>query len=271
MTPPLIRPPLVRGPIFGPCNICLIPSKLTEDHVPPKGVLKVPQVDLFHIQDLLSSERPIGKRRAKHMQSGVLYRSICTECNSKRLGATYDPHLISLANSLTEILKARIQLPRIINVATFPGMVTRAVLGHLLAVGIERTERTPLLDEVREFVIDQSKPMPAGIRVHYWIYPYTRQIALRDAAIMLDFFKTNIVIWSLKFFPVGFLVTWDTEDRSAIPEYCFNDFMIGSGMHPADVQFRLSNIPNQFWPEAPTDSSAIFLGDGGHGAIPHAA
>ena len=38
-----------RGPKIGHCNICDCYGRLTEDHVPPKGTLKVPQVDLLHI------------------------------------------------------------------------------------------------------------------------------------------------------------------------------------------------------------------------------
>jgi hypothetical protein len=263
--------PLVSGALQGNCNICLVFGPLTEDHVPPKGVLKVRQIDLFHIHDLLCTERPVGKRHSRHMQGGVFYRSICSRCNSTLLGARYDPSLIETANAVTDFLRSSMSLPQVVRIRTKPGLLARSVLGHLLAVGINRTEGTPLMDAVRQFVLDETRPLPEGIDIHYWVYPYRRQMALRDAALALDFFKTHIVVWCLKFFPLGFLVTWSNEHRDRLRVPSLRGFMLHSGVHDADVLFDLINVPHQFWPEAPTDQGALLIGEAAHGAISRAA
>jgi len=263
--------PKVRGASIGPCNICGLVAPLTEDHVPPKGTLKLPQADLFHIADLVSVDRPIGKKRSRHMQSGMLYKSLCGNCNNSLLGAKYDQSLIDFANGISEFLRSSIQVPFEVKVRTKPGLLARAVIGHLLAVDVNRTESTILLDAARSFVLQDSLPLPTGIEVHYWVYPYRRQVAIRDASLMLDFFKTNIVFWCLKFFPVGFMVTWGNEHphRLALPK--LRDYMLNAGTHDTDVPVRLDSVPHQFWPEAPSDDGAVFYGEAAHAALPRNA
>ena len=259
-----------RGSVAGHCNICGTFGPLTEDHVPPKGTLKVPQVDLFHIIELLSVERPIGKKKYRHLQSGVNFRSLCVSCNSGLLGAKYDPALIHFANSVTLFLKSAIHLPQVAKVQIHPGLVARSVLGHLFAVGLERTERTPLLTSAAEFILDDTRPLPDGIELHYWVYPYRRQVALRDASMLTDFFKSPpIVFWCLKFFPLGFMVTWANEHPEKISLPSLRDYMINAGTHPADIPLYLDRIPDQLWPEAPGDDGALLYGDAAIGALPH--
>lgn len=261
----------VRGEPFGHCNICGSFGKLTEDHVPPRSTQVVAQVDLYRIIDLLAVDKPIGKRRSRHMQSGVHYRSLCATCNNSLLGARYDPELMRFANSTTSVLRASLLMPDRVRIGVKPGFIARSVLGHLLAVGIERTERTPLLDSVRLFVQDDSLRLPAGIEIHFWLYPYRRQVAIRDASLVLDFFKTSVVFWCLKFFPLGFLVTWENEHPHRIDLPRLGEYMLNAGTHEAELLLPLVNLPHQFWPEAPGYGGAVLYGDGAHGAVPHTA
>jgi hypothetical protein len=260
-----------RGEINGHCNICLKPGPLTEDHVPPKGTHKVSQVDLFHITELLSVERPIGKRKYRHLQSGVNFRSLCTSCNSGLLGSKYDPALISFSNSVTLFLKTAIHLPQIAKIQIQPGLVARSVLGHLFAVGIERTERTPLLTAAADFVLNESLPLPEGVEIHYWIYPYRREIALRDVSMITNLGSgaPPIVFWCLKFFPLGFMVTWGNKHPERISLPRLSEYMLNAGTHFADIPIYLDRTPHQFWPEAPSDEGALLYGDAAVGAISH--
>jgi hypothetical protein len=257
-----------RGPKVGHCNICDSYGPLTADHVPPKGTLRFPQVDLIHIVALLGAEGPEGKRRSRRMQSGVHFRSLCSTCNSELLGARYDPALIEFSNSVSLLLKGAVAVPEVSFVNVTPGAVARSVLGHLLAVGIERRERTPLLQDAINFFLDDTLPMPAGLDIHYWVYPYRRQVAIRDAALVTTFFKTPpLGFWCLKYFPVAFMVVWNEKHRRVrLPN--LKDFMLNAGMHPARVPVPLRQIPPQSWPEAPTDDGAVFYGDGAVGALP---
>jgi hypothetical protein len=203
--------------------------------------------------------------------SGMLYKSLCGNCNNSLLGAKYDQSLIDFANGISTLLKSTIQIPFEVKVRTKPGLLARSVIGHLLAVGINRTESTELIDAARSFVLKDDLPLPEGIEVHYWVYPYRRQVALRDASLMLDFFKTNIVFWCLKFFPVGFMVTWGNKHpgRVALPN--LRDYIINAGTHETSVHVRLDSIPHQFWPEAPPDDGAVFYGEAAHAALPKSA
>jgi len=66
---------LTRGPKVGVCNICGTEVRLTEDHTPPKGCVRVTQVEMKGIVELLAAELP-GKRR-RVSQNGVKYRTLC--------------------------------------------------------------------------------------------------------------------------------------------------------------------------------------------------
>jgi hypothetical protein len=81
-----------RGSKTGICNICGMHGKLTEDHTPPKGSIKIGQVELQHIVNYLSNEKPASKGRL--LQNGVKYRTLCSSCNNTYLGAKYDPAVI---------------------------------------------------------------------------------------------------------------------------------------------------------------------------------
>lgn len=256
-----------RGPKEGYCNICDSFGKLTEDHVPPKGTLRFPQVDLLHIVELLRAEKPVGKHKSRRMQSGVKFRSLCQRCNNELLGARYDPALIKFSNSVSLLLKGAVVVPEVALVEVTPGAVARSVLGHLLAVGIERRERTPLLQEAIDFFLDDTLPMPAGLDVHYWVYPYRRQIAIRDAGLLLTFKSDPLAFWCLKYFPLAFLLTWN-EKRRRIRLSSLKDYMLNAGMHSVRIPVPLREIVPQSWPEAPTDEGAVFYGAGAVGALP---
>jgi hypothetical protein len=153
-----------------------------------------------------------------------------------------------------------------------PGLVARAVLGHLFAVGLQRTERTPLLTSAASFVLDESVEMPTGVSILYWLYPYRRQIAVRDASLLLDFFKTEpVVFWCLKFFPLAFMVTWEAAPGVLGSLPTLETYMLNAGTHQAKVPIRMDQIPHQFWPEASTDNGAVFYGDGAIAAEPRSA
>lgn len=258
------------GPRFGRCNICLSDGPLTEDHIPPKGSYRPTQVDLLHITDLLTVDRPISNRKnSRHLQSGLSYRILCPNCNNNLLGTKYDPALATFARSTHNFLQTPFAVPRAPSVRIQPGLVARAILGHLFAVGLNRTERTPLLTAAQEFVLDDSLPLPDGIDIRYWIYPYRWVVAIRDAGLMTDFFKSKpIVFWLLKFFPLGFMVTLQLENPRRLNLPSLRTYMLNAGTHYAEVPLPLVGIPHQFWPEAPNDDGAVLFGDAALGAIP---
>ena len=264
--------PATRGPRIGHCNICDVHGVLTEDHVPPKGTIAVPQIDLIHIVELLSAERPIGRKRARHFQNGVKFRSLCGRCNNALLGATYDPALIEFSNSTALLLKSSLAIPDVANVTITPGLVARSVLGHLFAIGVERRERSPPLSAAATFFADASAPLPDEVEIYYWVYPYRRQIAIRDGALMTDFFKAPpLIFWCLKYFPLGFMITFGNANPRRVNLPNLRDYMINAGVHPATVPLPLRQIPRPDWPEAPDGSGAVLYGDGAVGALPRSS
>lgn len=254
---------------LGHCNICRSFGPLTDDHVPPKGTRQVGKVDLLPIAQALQLEPLRSRRGARKFQNGVYFRSICAECNNSRLGATYDPELIKFSNAVSQIYAAKhVRLPLEVNIRCRPGLIARSVLGHLLAIGVNRTERTPALDAIRAFVVDVTKPLPEEIDIHYWPYPFQPQVQIRDAVLLDDFFSKQIVFWCLKYNPVGFIVTFDNKHPELVQQPNLRDVMLHAGLHEADIPLRLYGVPPAHWPEAPSETGAIGYGDGACFAIP---
>lgn len=261
-----------RGPNRGPCNICSTVGPLTEDHVPPKGALQVPQHELFNIIQLLN-QRPERRQKGRQMQDGVKFKTLCGRCNNTLLGARYDPVLLRFGNDIIQYLASAksVALPEVISVTTVPGLLARAVLGHLFAVGVGRNALSPLEQEAANFFLDEAKPLPEGINIFYWIYPQRQQVQVRDAMLLTDFFKSHpIRFFCLKYFPVAFMVTWNLDDRNRILAPDLGAFMLYGGGHPADLPLSLRSIPHPLWPEAPTSNGAVVYGNDALGALPRA-
>src|SRR5579871_4605419 len=124
-----------RGPTHGSCNICGVHSKLTEDHVPPKGVPGCGEFNLYGLQAALDIERGQGRR----FPNGVKYRTLCKRCNYDLLGGQYDPALVALAvgiqSELQKIAASGREAARSVWVRTQPARVLRSLVGHVLAIG----------------------------------------------------------------------------------------------------------------------------------------
>lgn len=133
-----------RGALVGHCNICDEYGPLTEDHVPPKGTLLVKQVELVRIVELLGTG-PISKNRnRRYMPGGVHFRTLCAKCNNDLLGRRYDKELIRFSNAVSETLKSSLALPITIRIPVNPGRLARAVIGHVLAIGVARRPNSPI-------------------------------------------------------------------------------------------------------------------------------
>jgi hypothetical protein len=254
--------------------LCLSEGLLTADHIPPKAAYRPSQVDLVHITDLLALDRPRANPQKRSLQSGLSFRTLCADCNNAVLGAGCDPALIEFSSSVHALLRTFLTLSEIPRVRVRPGLVARAVLGHLFAVGLNRTERTPTLREAQSFVLDEKKPMPPEIDIYYWLYPYRNVVAIRDAGLIPDLFggkKDAIVFWCLKFFPLAFMVTLGIQEHQRLLLPNLRDFMINAGTHNADIPIQLVRVPHQHWPESPGDDGILLYGDGAFGAVPRGA
>jgi len=247
-----------KGPKHGICNICGEEGNLTEDHTPPKGCIRIGQVELQHIVNHLNVDKSAGKGRL--LQNGVKYRTLCHECNNTHLGANYDPAFISFVNSVGSYLKSQVALPKVIKTEIEPQRVMRSLLGHLAAQGVDRYKKGPDTELLRDYFLDPTLPLPEHIKIYYWLYPYKGHFMARDCAYLDLRVGKPCVIWFIKFFPIAFLVTFNQ------PEELVLNVSELSKWRDKEIDFKiyeyvqLTELPHQYWPETPTDHSVIVYG-----------
>lgn len=247
-----------RGKKHGKCNICGSEGKLTEDHTPPKGCIKVSQVELQHITSHLTPETPSGRGRL--LQNGVRYRTLCHSCNNTYLGTRYDPAFIDFVNTVGSYLKTELYLPSSVDTEIEPQKIMRALLGHLSAQGVDRYDKGSDTLPIRDYFLDTSLSLPDFIRIYYWAFPFNNHVMVRDCCYLDLRTKTPFVIWFVKFFPIAFMITFrqPEELRLNLSELsCWRD---ESYDFKTIEKVLLRNFPPQFWPEAPSDKNFIMYG-----------
>lgn len=255
---------LTRGPKLGTCNICGTNGALTEDHTPPKGSVRLTQVELKHIVEILAVEPPGNRGRIS--QNGVKYRTLCASCNNDALGLQYDPEFIRFVNNVGTIVKSELTLPRVMNVQAKPQKVIRSLIGHLMAQRIDGFKKGPHTEDLRDWFLDESRPVPDYMKVHYWVYPYKAQILARDAVMRIIASPDTAYFWLMKFFPIAFLVIWDAPSGYNFPN--LRDFDSFRNIQPddeVDIPIDLTDLPHERWPEAPEDNRICAFGSGAIG------
>jgi hypothetical protein len=212
-----------------------------------------------HIAARLSSDpRPKNQKSS----NGVKYRSLCGRCNSKLLGAEYDPALIDMARQVSALLTSPMMLPGTINVRVKPQRVARAVLGHIAAQGVNRYDKGDITMPLRDYLCDRTKPLPPSVRLCYWSYPHRSRVLMRDAAIMTAFQQDNhAVLWLMKSFPLAFAALWGRDFRfeGAQPRD-FDAYTNAQIDDIVDLPIDLFNAPPEMWPEAPTPGTMLLVG-----------
>jgi hypothetical protein len=161
-------------------------------------------------------------RSGRQAQGGVKYRTLCEDCNSKRLGVEYDPDLIRFAQDVDRFLSAlnvRIVVPSHSLVRTRPQRMLRSVIGHILAAAVERLADGDWDRELVKYFLNDGLSFPACARVHYWVYPFQQQVVIRDACFLSllksdkEMGKNPTIFMCLKFYPLAFLIV-DYRDNN---------------------------------------------------------
>lgn len=255
-----------RGPQYGKCNICGKDGKLTDDHTPPKSCRGITDAELRGLHEKLAAK---GERwtKPRRFQAGVCYRTLCAGCNGL-LGRDYDPALAEMSRQVRAIAKSSLRLPSEICLEISPGAVTRSVLGHIAAQGVNRYLKGPLTETFRDYILDGGLPLPQPLRLYYWLYPHRPQVLIRDAAFTDIRTRAAFCFWLMKFFPLAFFVTWDEPMPTAFQLRNFND--LRNLPATATAQAYLSTrplLPSQ-WPEAPDERSMILYGQEAVVALP---
>ena len=246
---------ITRGAKSGACNICGDIGPLTEDHTPPKGCVRPTAMELQHVSHRLAAEKAM-KTKAN---DGVKYRTLCARCNNALLGGRYDPALIDFVNRVSVLLNSAVVIPRTMPVAAKPALIVRAVWGHLAAVGVDRYLKGPRTAEFRDFFLDETLPIPAGMNFYYWVYPYRRQALIRDAGALDARGPYHAIFWLMKFYPLAFAV-WMPETDYALELRDLAAYRTSSPDDIVDVMVDLEPVPHELTLEAPTTTQAIFFG-----------
>jgi hypothetical protein len=237
------------------CNICLQPGPLSNDHIPPKGVAGNDAVLIDSVLSRLATGKVFHHKLIS--QDGVKFRTICIPCNNRMHKG--DRVLKALAKNVRGIIESSIYLPRPVVVTTFPNLLMRCVLGHLVAATSE-TSYTPFELSVRPCVQDHSVPIPRSIHFYYWVYPF------RTIRIWREFGSTRSLkrpvslatLQLLKFYPLAFLVA-DTLDFRAVQS--LDSYRDRPLTQSADLLLQLDGTPPEDWPERPGDGRVTVLSE----------
>lgn len=248
--------PVTRGPRTGPCNICGVSGLLTEDHTPPKGCVRPTGVMLKHAVDRLQAA---ASTKGRLSQNGVKYRTLCNDCNSGLLGGRYDPALIDFANTVAGYLASQLMLPEVVAIKTKPQLLARSVFGHIAAQGVDRYQKGPRTEEWARFFQDETLPMPEGMHLYYWIYPYRRQVLMRDAVIGQLGLPGAALMWMMKFYPLAFLI-WQSNTGLALKHRDLSVYRSAKPDDEIDVMLDLRPVPHELLLEAPRTDQLIMYG-----------
>jgi hypothetical protein len=244
-----------RGKV-GLCNICKKSASLSWDHFPPKG-----GIDLKPVEQVTILEHLVGnpeEQKARISQNGVKYRTLCKHCN-ERLGHSYDPVLNNFALGVGRILKSIVEVPPIFHYKTQPAVLTRSILGHLLAAkGV--IDNAAFDQKIRDFLFDDLARLPEEIKIFYWVYPYREIVVVRDVAmpaIRGNFSQFGLFSGILKYFPVAYLVC-DLEKYEGLDELTiYRDLKLEE---TAEIKIRLTDTRHSAWPEMVEEGNFLLGG-----------
>ena len=191
-----------RPPADSRCKICGNGTRLSWDHVPPKGTGNRTKVELTSF----IAEMSRMPAKSQKSQNGMKYRTICRSCNSL-LGSEYDPSIISFSKTVGNYINTPLALPPDPQCSIRVQRLMKGVLGHLLAaeVGCPSYAVDPF--EVRKYVLDPSEPLPETVNLFFWLHGYHRSVAILD---MIKFSLRDRSLHRIavfKYFPIGFLAT----------------------------------------------------------------
>lgn len=256
-----------RGLPHGQCNICGEEARLTVDHVPPRSCRVIGNGELRSLIERLSAGSR-APRRARRLQNGVSYRSLCHRCNSEKLGAEYDPALAEFCTRVRVIADSSLELPRWLSVRICPQRVMRSVLGHMAAQGVNRYQKGPITEPLRDYLLHTPTALPDGLRVYYWLYPYRGQVLIRDGVRMRLGVNEPILFWLLKFSPLAFMVTFNETGDPAYRHSRLDPYGRDAIDVEVDVSLTVDALVHEYWPEAPDNDGAVMYGEQAHFAQP---
>jgi len=227
-------------------------------------------MELRNLWDKISADGQ-SRQQPRRFPAGVSYRSLCSRCNSELLGVLYDPALAEFSASVRDIGNGPPRWPNAVPVTIQPQAVMRSTLGHLCAQGVERYLKGPLTESIRDYMLDTTLPLPAGIRIYFWIYPNRSQVLIRDAVRSENLGSGGpaIAFWLMKFYPLAFMVTLTEPAGHQYNNLANMDaFRHVPFTQQGTVFLSLNPMVRLDWPENPQGEAAILYGQQAMAAEP---
>jgi hypothetical protein len=193
----------------GYCLICGQFSKLSFDHVPPKGSITITKTEQRHIGELMgeSAHKIVGVKGNR----GSGFKTICSLCNSK-LGED-DSEVARVCRELTVRINKHFSEPfapyNTVSIEFNAIRYMRSMIGHILSATsveecIEPPVCVPYFSPLIEFVMGNDAAIDLTHEVYYWFYPYRRHLSGK----LVNFYDNGYMCCMsvLSFFPIAFLV-----------------------------------------------------------------
>lgn len=257
--------------IQGKCNICSRFGSLTEDHVPPKGSVRLTQMMSRDMIQALNMDEPKKSEWKKKSQNGVKFPTLCEKCNTHLLGTHLDPEFIRFVKSINTIIQgidsSFITLPPTINITCVPDKVIRAFLGHMTAIGNSRIPKENycqsefLREELGAYIKGEEK-LPDDARVYCWPFPYKNQTLLRFHNVAHNIFQRGpqgvLTTWVMKFLPVAMMLVWKQPPNIDLSNLtCLSNYLCDFEEREKTIQLRIDSPVHQYWPETPRGGDII--------------
>lgn len=246
-----------KANVKGQCNICGEFRKLSQDHTPPKGCGNISAVEIGYITDRLAVNAEKSRRLIS--QNGVKFHTVCERCNSL-LGYECDCELINFSNALGNCVRSSLDLPPVISISVCPQRIMRSVLGHISAQGIGRYEKGDITEPLRDYILDQHAPLPDGVDVYCWLYPYRTQVVARDCGHLYVPTGKTYIVWLLKFFPIAFAVVFDAAGEYGFYAHNLAKYRYFGIDETVNLPMVMRDIKPQTWLEEPTKTEVVFYG-----------
>lgn len=257
-----------KGP--GYCVLCGHLGALTRDHVPPKGCAEISNSVLTRL--MAETDSGENKGQSLRIQGGLKFKSICGNCNNRRLGTMYDPELKAFVDSMhagLKIANANVILRRMVHAKADLHAIARSVIGYLLAAhAVPETDAwrgdIGASESRRQYFLDPALSFPTEWRLYCWPYFSRRQIILRHAAWM-DVSPDRpgdktIYEHVLKFLPFGFWLVHDQPADFAIPIPDITPTGLPVGLREM-IWFNLRDAPHVSYPESPSGQRVMLCAD----------
>jgi hypothetical protein len=210
---------------WGKCAICGIEGPLTKEHVPPqkafndKSFISVPQKA---VENLRYDQKP----RAKPIQGGVHYYSICQRCNNST-GSWYGESYVTWAYEAYRIGQASNFKPTLLHLhLNFPLRIIKQVVTMFFSVNQHLSKQHP---ELVKFVLNkEEKYLPNRIQI-YAYYNFEGNLRYNSVTVAGP---SMSVFSEIAFPPLGFVICYDNspppDDRmyniSFFAESGYNEF-----------------------------------------------